>query len=38
MIKRNGEVIIPNGSTVILDGDILVITANNEEEIDSLII
>lgn len=29
MIKRGKEVIIPNGSTVILQGDILVLTGNN---------
>ena len=38
MIKRDGEVLIPNGSTIILADDILVITSNNIEEVDNLII
>ena len=38
MIKRKGEILIPNGSTVILAEDILVITSNNVEEIDNLVI
>ena len=38
MIKRKGEILIPNGSTVILSEDILVITSNNVEEIDNLVI
>lgn len=37
MIKRKGEVLVPNGNTVILPGDILVITSNNMEEIDNLL-
>ena len=38
MIKRDGEILIPNGSTIILTDDILVITSNNIEEVDNLII
>ena len=38
MIKRDGEILIPNGSTIILADDILVITSNNIEEVDNLII
>lgn len=37
MIKRKGEVIVPNGNTVILPEDILVITSNNMEEIEDLL-
>ena len=37
MIKRRGEVIVPNGNTVILPDDILVITSNNMEEIEELL-
>lgn len=37
MIKRSGEVLVPNGNTLILAGDILVITSNNIEEIDDLL-
>ena len=37
MIKRKGEVIVPNGNTVILPEDILVITSNNMEEIEELL-
>ena len=37
MIKRRGEVIVPNGNTVILPDDILVITSNNMEEIEDLL-
>ena len=36
MIKREGEVIIPNGSTIILPGDILVITGTNLDEVNML--
>ena len=37
MIKRKGEILVPNGNTVILPGDILVITSNNMEEIETLL-
>nr|WP_319025603.1 TrkA C-terminal domain-containing protein [Paraclostridium bifermentans] len=37
MIKRKGEVLVPNGNTIINPGDILVITSNNMEEIEDLI-
>ena len=37
MIKRKGEVLVPNGNTIINSGDILVITSNNIEEIEDLI-
>lgn len=33
MIKRNGEVIMPKGSTVIMPGDVLVIGGNNIENL-----
>ena len=36
MIKRKDKVIIPNGNTVILPEDILVVTANNIEEVELL--
>ena len=36
MIKRSGDVIIPNGSTEILPGDILVITGTDISEINEL--
>ena len=32
MIKREGDVLVPNGSTIILPGDILVVTGNNLEK------
>lgn len=37
MIKREGNVVIPNGSTILLPEDILVVTGNNFEELDTLI-
>ena len=37
MIKRKGEVLVPNGNTIIHPGDILVITSNNMEEVEELI-
>ena len=37
MIKRKGQVLVPNGNTIINSGDILVITSNNMEEIEELI-
>lgn len=37
MIKRKGEVLVPNGNTIILDGDILVVTSNNIKEIEELL-
>ncbi|MDU2489896.1 MAG: TrkA C-terminal domain-containing protein [Clostridium celatum] len=37
MIKRKGEVVVPNGNTIINSGDILVITSNNIEEIEELL-
>ncbi|CEN77560.1 potassium/proton antiporter [Paraclostridium sordellii] len=37
MIKRNGEVIIPNGSTNILPQDVLVVTGNNFDGLDDLL-
>lgn len=33
MIKRNGDVFVPNGSTKILPGDILVVTGNNFDKL-----
>lgn len=36
MIKRRGEVLVPNGNTIILPEDILVITGNDFTIIDSL--
>lgn len=38
MIKRNDKVIVPNGNTVIKPKDILVVTANDFEEVESLVI
>lgn len=38
MIKRKGEIIVPNGNTVILPDDILVITANDVEKIYNVMI
>ena len=38
MIKRNDKVIVPNGNTVIKPKDILVVTANYFEEVESLVI
>ena len=38
MIKRNDIVIVPNGNTVIKPKDILVVTANDFEEVESLVI
>ncbi|CEH33745.1 potassium/proton antiporter [Romboutsia lituseburensis] len=35
MIKRNGDVLVPNGSTVMLLGDVLVITGNNFDILDN---
>ncbi len=37
MIKRKGEVLVPNGNTIINPGDILVITSNDIEEIEELL-
>lgn len=37
MIKRHGEVIIPNGSTNILHQDVLVVTGNNFDGLDDLL-
>ena len=37
MIKREGEVIVPNVNTVILPEDILVVTSNNMDEIENLL-
>ena len=37
MIKRKGEVLVPNGNTIINSGDILVITSNHIEEIEELL-
>ncbi len=37
MIKRKGEVLVPNGNTIIYPGDILVITSNNMEEVEDLL-
>ncbi len=36
MIKRHGSIIIPNGSTLILPGDILVITGTHLNEVNVL--
>ena len=33
MIKRKGEVLVPNGNTIILPEDILVVTSNNMSEV-----
>ena len=33
MIKRKGEVLIPKGATVIEEGDILVLSGENIEEL-----
>lgn len=38
MIKRNDKVIVPNGNTIIKPKDILVVTANDFEEVESLVI
>lgn len=38
MIKRNDKVIVLNGNTVIKPKDILVVTANDFEEVESLVI
>ena len=38
MIKRNDKVIVPNGNTVIKPKDILVVTANEIEEVESIVI
>ena len=37
MIKRDGEVLVPNGNTVILEDDILVVTSNNVKELEKLL-
>nr|WP_321220969.1 TrkA C-terminal domain-containing protein [Clostridium mediterraneense] len=37
MIKRQNNVIIPNGSTILLPEDILVVTGNDFGELDNLI-
>lgn len=37
MIKRKGEVVVPNGNTIILPEDILVVTSNNMEEVEELL-
>ena len=34
MIKRKGEVLVPNGNTIILPEDILVVTSNNMSEVE----
>jgi len=36
MIKRNKDIIIPNGSTMICEGDIMVLTANNFDNLQTL--
>ena len=36
MIKREGNIIIPNGSTIILPGDILVVTGTDLNEVNML--
>lgn len=33
MIKRNGKTIVPKGVTIIEDGDVLVVTGDNLEQI-----
>ena len=38
MIKRKDKVIVPNGNTVIMPEDILVVTANNLKNIENMII
>lgn len=37
MIKRKGEVLVPNGNTIILPEDILVVTSNNMSEVEELL-
>ena len=37
MIKRKGEVLVPNGNTIILPDDILVVTSNNMKEVEELL-
>ena len=37
MIKRKGEVLVPNGNTIILPEDILVVTSNNVKELEKLL-
>ena len=37
MIKRKGEVLVPNGNTIILAEDILVVTSNNMSEVEELL-
>lgn len=37
MIKRNKDIIIPNGSTMICEGDIMVLTANNFDNLKLLV-
>jgi potassium/hydrogen antiporter len=37
MIKRSGEVLIPNGSTIILPQDVLVVTGNNFDDLNYLL-
>lgn len=37
MIKRKGEVLVPNGNTIILPEDILVVTSNNMNEVEELL-
>ena len=37
MIKRKGEVLVPNGNTIILPEDILVVTSNKMSEVEELL-
>ena len=37
MIKRKGEVLVPNGNTINLPDDILVVTSNNMKEVEELL-
>ena len=38
MIKRKDKVIIPNGNTVVIPGDILVVTANDLSDVENMVI
>ena len=38
MIKRKDKVIIPNGNTVIMPEDILVVTANDLKNVENMVI
>ena len=38
MIKRKEQVIVPNGSTVIMPEDILVVTANDFTAVENMLI